>query len=146
MSRKKLLTPDQIRELSDRLESLGPVIEETAGMIRGVDWTAQAHEIELDILPLQAGLRSLADLLQEVERGRVRVPGQRGRPSIHRDDPAERERYRGYLESGMGSRAIEKTGQETCSRDTINDKLRRYSEALGIERKGAFGKGRKWAI
>lgn len=146
MSRRKLLTPDQVRELSERLESLGPVIEETAGMIRGVDWTAQGQGVGCDVLSLQAGLRTLADLLQEVERGRVRVPGQRGRPVIHRDDPAERERFRVYLESGMGSRAIEKTGQETCSRDTINEKLKRYSEELGIERKTQFAKGRKWPV
>lgn len=99
-----------------------------------------------DLKPLTASLRRLASVLSDIERAKVREPGQRGRPSIHHDDPAERERYRQYLLDGMGSREIEKSGREPYSRDTINEKLKRYSEELGIERKTRFGKGRKWAI
>lgn len=98
-----------------------------------------------DQKPFIASLRKLASMLSDIERAKVRTPGQVGRPAIHRDDPAERERYRHYLQAGMGTKQIFLTGKEPYSRDTINKKLQHYSEELGIDRITQFGKGRKSA-
>lgn len=134
---KKQLTPEQIGELSERLESLGAVADDAAGQIAGVDWGTQAKQIEIDVLSLAASFRALADALMEIERGRVRGPDQRGRPVIFPDDEAERARYRDYLLQGIGTVQIKRAG-EPCSRDTIARKMRKYSEELGIPLKTVF--------
>jgi len=126
------------------------VLDSTERMVRvsleKVEKYATDPRLIPDQKPLIASLRRLASVLSDIERAKARTPGQRGRPAIFQGDDAERERYRGYLLSGMGSRQIELTGQEHCSRDTINSKLQQYSEELGIERKTRFGRGRKGAI
>ncbi len=117
---------------ADNLDALRVLILEAVETSAAVDPLAIP-----DQKPLISALRKLISVLQEFERARART-GQVGRPVIFHGDDEERERYREYLENGMGSRQIEKAGIEPYSRATIAVKLKKYSEELGIKQSTFF--------